>query len=109
MLASRIFCCFFLILPLWLGITPAGWAAGLSPDAVSVLAGPCSNCHGLDGVGAGSIPALRGRSASDLRNRLLAFQEGKSVDATVMTRLMKGYDRTQIDALANWFAAEARQ
>ena len=27
-------------------------------------------------------------------------------DATVMTRLMKGYDDAQIEALAQWFASE---
>ena len=43
-----------------------------------------------------------------LRARLLAFHEGRASDATVMTRLMKGYDRGQIEALAKWFAAEAR-
>ena len=44
--------------------------------------------------------------AYNLRARLIAFHEGKAADATVMTRLMRGYDRAQIEALAKWFAAE---
>ena len=32
-----------------------------------------------------------------------AFKDGTATDATVMTRLMKGYDAAQIAALAQWF------
>lgn len=109
MLFSRISQRFSLVIPLWLGLWQTGWAADLSPEAVSVLAGPCVNCHGPEAIGSGSIPALRGRPASELRQRMLAFQEGKAADATVMTRLMKGYERTEIDALARWFSTKERQ
>lgn len=106
MLPARIFRCFSLALPLCLGLSPAAWAAELSPEAVSVLAGSCANCHGPDGRGSAAIPPLRGLPENHLRARLLAFHEGKAQDVTVMTRLMKGYDRQQIEALAKWFAAE---
>ena len=62
----------------------------------AVLAGTCFNCHGPDGRSAGAIPSLQGRSAAELRQRLHAFQRGQAPDATVMTRLMKGYDDAQI-------------
>ena len=35
-----------------------------------------------------------------------AFRAGQAPDATVMSRLMKGYDDAQIEALAQWFAAK---
>lgn len=109
MMPSRIFRCLSLGLLLCLGLLPTGWAAELSPDAVSVLAGSCANCHGPDGKGSATIPPLLGLPENQLRARLLAFHEGMVQDATVMTRLMKGYDRPQIEALAKWFAAEGTQ
>lgn len=89
-----------------MGLSVAALASEPSADAASVLAGPCANCHAPGGASA--IPALRGMPEAQLRARLLAFHEGRVSDATVMTRLMKGYDRGQIEALAKWFAAEAR-
>ena len=72
----------------------------------SVLAGTCVNCHGSEGRATGAIPALRGHTASYLLQRLRAFRARQAPDATVMTRLMKGYDDAQIEALAQWFASE---
>ena len=81
-------------------------ATALSAESISVLAGTCANCHGPDGRSSGAIPALRGLGEERLRARLMAFREGSAPDATVMTRLMKGYDEAQIAALAKWFARD---
>lgn len=72
----------------------------------SLLAGTCANCHGPDGrpPHGSTIPGLRGHSAEHLQQRLFAFKAGTAPDATVMTRLMRGYDAAQIQALAQWFA-----
>lgn len=85
--------------------SPAGGALRLQD--ISVLAGTCANCHGPDGRAphGSTIPSLRGQSAGHLQQRMLAFKAGQAPDATVMTRLMKGYDSAQIQALAQWFAA----
>lgn len=106
---ERIFRCLPLAALLYLGPSLAGSAAELPPEAVSVLTGSCANCHGPDGNGSAGIPPLRGQSESSLRASLLAFHEGKVEEVTVMTRLMKGYDRPQIEALAKWFAAEGKR
>ena len=45
-------------------------------------------------------PSLRGHTAGYLLQRLQAFRTGQAPDATVMTRLMKGYDDAQVEALA---------
>lgn len=86
--------------------TTALTSARALPDA-SLLAGTCANCHGPDGRPpyGSTIPSLRGQNADHLQQRLFAFKAGQVPDATVMTRLMKGYDSAQIQALARWFAS----
>ena len=73
-----------------------------------MLASTCFTCHGPEGRAPsdvlGGIPSLQGRSADLLRQRMRAFRAGTAADATVMHRLMQGYDDAQIDALAQWFA-----
>ena len=87
--------------------TPAASAAGPSVHDISLIAGTCANCHGPDGKSTGGIPSLRGVNERHLLQRLQAFKAGTAIDATVMTRLMKGYDDAQIQALAQWFSKEA--
>ena len=84
-------------------------AVDLSDDSVSILAGNCVNCHGPSGRSLGAIPTIRGVNEEQLRVRLMAFREGRDAGATVMTRLMKGYDADQIAALAKWFARDEAQ
>lgn len=96
--------CLPVLAMVWMGVSPFASAAGPSRDDAAVLAGACVNCHGT--AAGAPIPDLRGMPEAHLRSRLLAFHEGKAADATVMTRLMKGYDRAQIEALVKWFAAE---
>ena len=82
-------------------------AAGPTVQDISLIAGTCANCHGPDGRSAGGIPSLRGVNERHLLQRLQAFKAGTATDATVMTRLMKGYDDAQIAALAQWFSKES--
>ena len=82
-------------------------AAGPSVQDISLIAGTCANCHGPDGRSTGGIPTLRGVGERHLLARMQAFKAGTATDATVMTRLMKGYDDAQIQALAQWFSKEA--
>lgn len=82
-------------------------APGRSVQDISLVAGTCANCHGPDGRSTGGIPTLRGVNERHLLQRLQAFKAGTAPDATVMTRLMKGYDDAQIQALAQWFSKEA--
>ena len=85
--------------------TPA--TGGPSVQDIALMAGTCANCHGPDGRSTGGIPQLRGVPESHLLARMQAFKAGTAADATVMTRLMKGYDDAQITALAQWFSQEA--
>lgn len=83
-------------------------AVGPTVQDISLIAGTCANCHGPDGRSTGGIPSLRGVNERHLLARMQAFKAGTATDATVMTRLMKGYDDAQIQALAQWFSKEAK-
>lgn len=88
-------------------MAPAAWADGISPADAAVLAGGCMACHGPQGVSPGAIPSIAGRPEKDLSTLLLAFRAGETPGATVMTRLMKGFDAAEIAALARYYAAQA--
>ena len=83
-------------------------AANLRAQDVAVLAASCANCHGPDGRSTGGIPTLRGLPEQHLLQRLQAFKAGTAQDATVMTRLAKGYDDEQLKALAAWFSKKGK-
>ncbi|MGB3387556.1 MAG: c-type cytochrome [Pseudaminobacter sp.] len=83
--------------------------AAASADAAAVLAGSCANCHGPDGRSPGSIPTIAGISYETLKAQLEAFKSDEVPDATVMPRLMRGFDAEQIDALARHFSNIQRQ
>ena len=78
--------------------SPSNWAA------TQVLAASCANCHGPDGHSPGAIPSIAGLPEAEATAKLLAFRDGSDLSATVMPRLMKGYDEAQIRALAHWFS-----
>ncbi|MBK1615625.1 hypothetical protein CKO44_19370 [Rubrivivax gelatinosus] len=88
-------------------LATAASAGGPSVQDVSVLAGACVNCHLAGAAGTTSIPSLQGFSEEQLRSRLTAFQAGQVPAATVMPRLMRGFDSEQIAGLARWFAQPA--
>jgi cytochrome c553 len=47
------------------------WAADASP---SMLGNACAPCHGTDGMSPGAIPALSGKSADYIVQRMLEFK-----------------------------------
>lgn len=93
-----------LLLPILVAALPAAaQAQDTDPAAVQVLAGSCANCHGPDGRSPGAIPSIAGLPQDEAAEKMLAFRDGRDPSATVMPRLMKGYDEAQIRALARWF------
>lgn len=87
-----------------------GTASAADTDASALRArnhaAACTNCHGPQGrPPAGSpIPALAGRSQSELGSQMQAFKAGKRA-STVMQQIARGYSDDQITAIAGWFAA----
>ena len=92
-----------MVLPMMLTATLTAAAAADERAAAQVLAGPCAGCHGPDGHSPGAMPSIAGRPEAELLARMTSVRDG-TADATVMTRLMKGYDEAQIATLAHWFA-----
>src|ERR1700741_277134 len=73
------------------------------------LAAGCAICHGTQGnalPGAPVIP-LAGLPREHIAAQMRAFRDG-SRPATVMHQIAKGYNDAQIDAMAEWFAAQKR-
>ena len=77
------------------------WAADAGP---AMLADACAPCHGTDGMSPGAIPALSGKSAGYIVQRMLEFKAGAR-EGTVMNRIAKGYTDAEIAAVAQHFAA----
>jgi cytochrome subunit of sulfide dehydrogenase len=72
------------------------------------IAANCANCHGTDGRSRGAIPSLAGQDAAVIVQRMKEFRDGRRA-ATVMQQLAKGYTDAQIEAVAAYFAAQAKQ
>lgn len=81
-------------------------ASAQSAADITVLAGPCANCHGTDGRSPGPIASIAGRPEAALLAQLKAFKsEAPPAGTTVMNRLAKGYTDEQLGALAKHFAS----
>jgi sulfide dehydrogenase cytochrome subunit len=78
------------------------WAADASP---SMLGNACAPCHGTDGMSPGAIPALSGKSAAYITQRMLEFKAGAR-EGTVMNRIARGYDDDEIAAIAQHLGNE---
>lgn len=81
---------------------PAGVAAG--PTAGAALAAQCSGCHGDDGRGVGEFPALAGRPAEYIAQRMREYKSGRLEDP-VMNTIAAGLSDRAIATLAAHYAA----
>ncbi|MCC7059513.1 MAG: c-type cytochrome, partial [Burkholderiaceae bacterium] len=118
-------------LALALALAGAAWAGGAAAQGVpvSVLAGNCVGCHGIDGVSGGpATPSIAGMSKVYFVNAMLSYKYGKDLEkieaaarklnidpddvegherlATVMDRMAKGYSDEEIGALADYFVGK---
>jgi cytochrome c553 len=92
----------------WIGLLLIGLSAGAahaaSPDGPAG-AMSCSGCHATSKSVDSAVPRLIGRPAAEIATAMRDFQKGERAP-TVMGRIAKGYSDTEIDALAQWFAAQ---
>lgn len=94
------------IVALALAAVPAAAQDTLARD----LAASCAICHGTDGrttTKDSPLIPLAGLPRDHIATQMRAFRDGKR-PATVMHQIAKGYTDPQIDAMANWFAAQKR-
>ena len=89
---------------LWL----ACGAQGASADPhLRVLAASCAACHGTNGNSVGGTPVLAGLDRGYFVTQMQAFRFG-ALASTVMHRHAKGLTETEIEQLADYFAAQPR-
>lgn len=84
------------------------WLTGPVSAGVNIesLARTCNNCHGLDGVSAGTtMPSIGGLPKAYL-SRVMKQWKYDERGAATMNRIVKGFSDDEIDALAAYFAAK---
>ena len=87
---------------------------GLSFSAASIAGGAsgamlgntCAGCHGTNGVSNGpASPSLAGLDYDYLVESMKQFKDGER-NATIMTRIAKGYTDDEIEAMSEFFAGK---
>ena len=78
--------------------------AGADPNYARDLAAGCANCHGTDGKSVGTMPPLAGLDKNYIVLQMQDFKHGRR-PSTVMRQIAEGYSDTQIELMAEYFAA----
>jgi sulfide dehydrogenase cytochrome subunit len=78
---------------------PAASQSAAAPPGAS----SCSGCHDAK-IASPSVPALKGRPVAEIVTAMDAFRAG-SREATVMTRIAKGYSDDETRAIAAWLSS----
>ena len=68
-------------------------------------AASCSGCHASSARVDTAVPRLSGRSAGELAAGMQGFKNGQK-PGTVMGRIAKGFSDAEIQAIADWYAAQ---
>ncbi len=81
--------------------------AALADPHLRVLAASCAAFHGTNGNSVGGTPVLAGLAPDYFITQMQAFRSG-ALPSTVMYRHAKGLTETEINQLADYFAAQPR-
>ena len=81
--------------------------AQAASDATRQMAASCFACHGTHGQSQGGTPPLAGIQRQHFIKQMQDFKSGAR-PATVMHRHAKGYNDTEIEKMAEYFAAQKR-
>ena len=81
-------------------------AAAAQDGAARLFVKQCAGCHGADGSGSGSTPALRGLTAEEARAALLGYRERtrEGNRKFIMERVAKNLGDEEIAGLADHVA-----
>lgn len=92
---------------LLMGLLAAGATAATdAPVSAELLAFQCAGCHGFNGHSVGpATPSIAGFPKDYFVNTMLSYKEGERY-ATIMDRISWGYTEDEIDAMADFFAAQ---
>jgi len=84
-----------------LSFSVASIAGGASGE---MLGNTCAGCHGTNGVSTGpAAPSIAGHDYDYLIESMNQFKAGER-NSTIMTRIAKGYDDADIEAMAKYFS-----
>jgi cytochrome c553 len=78
--------------------------ATAAPVGVQGLAAKCVGCHGADGLGVGTFPALAGKDAKYLAKQLRDYKSGARPDP-MMATIAKSLSEQDISDLAAYYAS----
>ena len=65
----------------------------------------CTGCHAGSPRVETPVPPLTGRPAADISAAMVAFKAGQR-PGTIMDRIAKGFSDEEIQAIAQWYAAQ---
>ena len=82
-------------------------AQAASDATTRQMAASCFSCHGTHGQSLGGTPVLAGIQRQHFIKQMQDFKSGAR-PATVMHRHAKGYSDTEIEKMAEYFAAQKR-
>lgn len=68
-------------------------------------ASSCIGCHATTKIADSVIPRIAGRKAADIVTFMREYKSG-AWPSSVMGRIAKGFDESQTEAIAAWFAAQ---
>jgi cytochrome c553 len=75
------------------------------PNLGRNIAATCANCHGTSGASVGGNEPLAGKPKAEIVQKMQDFKAGRK-PATIMHQLAKGFTDAQIEAAAEYFAAQ---
>src|SRR5580765_8918825 len=82
----------------------AAMAASAEPPAGAAA---CSGCHPASAKVTSPVPRLAGQDRAAIVRAMQDFRSGQRA-GTVMDRIAKGFTDDEIQALADWFAAQQK-
>ncbi len=89
-------------------LLPITGAAESPPRSTEALAFNCYTCHAPQvRRGKGDISSLKGKSAATLLQKLRDFKNGAG-DATLMSRIARGYSDEELARIAEFLADDLR-
>jgi cytochrome subunit of sulfide dehydrogenase len=80
-------------------------ACAALPEPPPPGAAACSGCHAASAKVETPVPRIAGARADAIVKAMQEFRSGKR-PATVMDRIAKGFSDEEVQAIANWYAAQ---
>jgi sulfide dehydrogenase cytochrome subunit len=87
-----------------LGLAVAVAHPAMADQHTPLIAQGCAGCHGQSGEGAGAIASIAGYNREEFLQTWAEFRAGER-QATIMTRIARGYTEAEVAELADYFSS----